>query len=72
MSDNDKKRFFVRIPITGHVTAEVEADDEESAIDKAMELTFSTKDIEEWDVSRYIVRGNVFYGTIRQAEAEEV
>lgn len=65
-------KWIVTVPITGYVTVTVEAEDEEEAIEKAMECDVSTDDIEQWDMTDHIVQGNVFYGIQNEAEAEKV
>jgi len=67
-----KKRWSVQVPITGFVVIEVEADDEESAIDAALEASPITDDIQEWEMHRYTNRGNVAYGSCTEANAEEI
>lgn len=67
-----KKKWSVAIPVTGVIYEEVEADSEEEAIDEAMSGSYKTKDIEEWEIHRHVVRGNVFYGHTSHATAEEI
>lgn len=57
------KLYTVAIPITGVILAEVKAEDEDAAIEAAFNRTDLTLDnIEEWDMHRQIVEGNVFHG----------
>lgn len=64
------KTWNVAVPITGVVYVTVEAADEESAIEAALDKA-GDNEIEEWEAHRRIVGGNVFYGTLNEAEAEE-
>jgi hypothetical protein len=66
------KRFLVTLPVSGHVSVEVEAEDGEAAIQAAFDKSFTKEDIEEWDIHRHLVRGNVCYATYHRAEAEEL
>ena len=44
------KSFRVTIPITGRIVVEIEADDEEDAIEKAMDgEEFTIDDITDWE-----------------------
>lgn len=65
-------KYGVSLPVTGQIYVEVDADDEESAIDAALEkeLTNKEKRLMEWETIREVVRGNVFSGMLRQADAE--
>ena len=53
--------YGVKIPIAGHVYIEVEADNEDDAIDKAFDCNIETRMIEEWDTLRQVNKGNVCY-----------
>lgn len=66
------KTYSVTIPITGIIYVEVEADSRKEAIEKAMDLDFQSKDIEEWETHKQIVQGNVFYGVRNEATADEI
>jgi hypothetical protein len=67
------KKWMVTLPLTGTITVQVEAENERDAIDTALEGgDFKTENINEWEVVRQIVRGNVFSGLMNSAEAEEV
>lgn len=66
------KTYLVRLPITGSVDVEIEADNEDAAIEAALNSEISIDDITEWDVCKQIVTGNVFWGIINEAEAEEI
>lgn len=66
-----KKTWTVALPITGVIYVEVAAATEEEAIAKALGAEFSDADIEQWEVCRKIVTGNVFNGLQNEATAEE-
>lgn len=66
------RKFSVAVPMTGVFFVEVDAEDEEKAIDLAMQKDFKIEDLENWEIHRYIVRGNVFYGDYSEAEAEDI
>ena len=76
------KTYIVRVPIAGVVSYEVEADNEEAAIDKALSADFSvyikgdddspSPELEEFDVYRKTLNGNVNYTPLWEAEAEEI
>ncbi len=65
------KTFAVTIPITGIAHLEIEAEDEDSAIELAIDKV-TLDDVDEWEATKQIVKGNVFYGHTNEAEAEEV
>lgn len=56
-----QKVYGVTIPIAGHVYVEVEADDEDDAIEKAMESDFTSESIESWEALTTFTEGNVCY-----------
>lgn len=64
--------YNVRIPITGVVDVEVEAENEDEAIEAAMQKEVSTDDITEWETCRQIVQGNVFNGHTNEVDVSEV
>lgn len=64
------KKWFVRLPIAGYVTAVVEAEGQEAAIDAALSKDYEAEDIEEWEVLHEIVRGNVCSAPLTRADAE--
>lgn len=55
------KTYSVKIPIAGHAYLEVEAANEEEAIDKAFSSEITNEDIESWDTLRQFNKGNVCY-----------
>lgn len=66
------KTFTVAIPITGVIYVTVEAENKADAIDKAWESEdLKLKNCEEWHAHDYIVRGNVFSGTLNEINATE-
>lgn len=68
-----KKEWSVQVPITGFVLVivEAEAETEEEAVQKALEVYVTKVDIEEWATCEQIVTGNVFNGVINKASAAE-
>ena len=62
--------YSVTIPITGYIINEVSADSEEEAIDKAMDESYTSEDIEMWQPMRRIVQGNILYADHNEASAE--
>lgn len=54
-----KRIFSVTIPIAGHVTVDVEADDEKSAIEKAWGMNLGDSDCIEWEAVEKFNSGNV-------------
>lgn len=64
------KDFVVSIPITGVAVITVQAETEDEAI--ALGLDNVTLDnIEDWQPVEKIIGGNVFYGILNEAQAEE-
>ncbi len=64
-------RYGVRLPVSGYVYVEVEADDEEAAIEAAFMSDDVVRDnIEEWETHQQIVRGNVCSAVLNEADAE--
>jgi hypothetical protein len=64
MSDAEEKilkTYSVTIPIAGHVIVEVDAEDEKSAIKKALDAEISAEDIEQWQTLDRFLQGNVCY-----------
>lgn len=55
------KTWNVTLPITGIVTAQVEALTEKEAIKKALASNVTTDDIEEWEMIERVNQGNVCY-----------
>lgn len=66
------KKWEVSLPISGYVCVEVEAEDEESAIEAAFEAHITKDMIEEWETHRQIVRGNVCSAVLNEADAQEI
>lgn len=64
------KEFTIMIPMTGYVEVTVQADDEDSAIDKAFELA-TLEDVAEWDLHRNITQGNVSHALKNEIEIYE-
>lgn len=66
-------RYLVTLPLTGTISVEVDAEDEESAITAALASEdVIVTNIEEWEVHRQICRGNVLYASQNEAEVREI
>lgn len=73
------KKYSVRIPLLAEVYVEVIAESEKEAIEKAINdsdlLIDGQSDkgysIEEWELLDKVAYGNVYCGSIREADAEE-
>lgn len=62
--------WTVRLPITGYAVLDVEADDEATAIDAALDKV-TIEDIDSWEAVERIIEGNVLYAQHPwEAEAE--
>lgn len=55
-------KYEVTLPISGYVVVEVEAADEQAAIETALDGVSDKDQIEEWSAHEYVLRGNVWYG----------
>lgn len=66
------KTFSVRLPISGYISAEVEAENEAEAIQQALVKSYQLDDIVDLEVHEKLVEGNVFYGRLARADAEEI
>ena len=64
-------KYGVFLPIAGTLYVEVEADDEESAIQLALAQPCDISTA-EWETLEHICEGNVFYGQTNDAYAEEI
>lgn len=64
------KTWGVTLPVAGHLYVEVEADNEDAAIEKAFD-TATLDDLESWEAIRQFQQGNVSYCP-RPWEAEAV
>jgi hypothetical protein len=57
-----KKRYSVVLPIAGHITVEVEAENEKAAIEEAMASDDAHRaSIEDWEMLEKFHSGNVCY-----------
>jgi hypothetical protein len=66
------KTWNVAVPLSGVIYVTVEAENEKDAIEKALQSDdLKLDNVEEWNASRYLVQGNVFYGVLSEANAEE-
>lgn len=67
------KKWEVLLPVAGHVAVEVEAENEEEAIEKALRSeNITNEDIQEWDVFKKIIEGNVCHAPLWEAEATPI
>lgn len=65
------KKYVVTVPIAGSYTVEVEAEDEDGAIEAAFEAQGEAEDV-EWEALREICSGNVCHAPVWEVEVEEV
>lgn len=67
-----KKNYEVLIPITGFISVTVEAEDEDAAINAALESDdLVLENIEEWEAHKAICSGNVLHTSFNEAIAVE-
>jgi hypothetical protein len=64
------KRWAVSLPVSGYVSVTVNAETEDAAITAALNEDFRSEDIIDWEVHRYLVKGNVCYASPTEAWAE--
>lgn len=64
------KEFTIKIPMTGYVELILEAEDEDSAIDKAFEVA-TLDNVEEWELHHKVTQGNVCYAILHEIEVYE-
>lgn len=68
-----KKLYTVKVPIVAVCYVEVEAENEQEAIGKAMESEDLTlENVDEWEALEHIVEGNVIYTYNGDVEIENV
>lgn len=68
-----KKLYTVKVPIVAVCYVEVEAENEQEAIGKAMESDDLTlENVDEWEALEHIVQGNVIYTYNGDVEIESV
>lgn len=67
------KTYTVTLPVTGSVSMYgIEAESEEEAIEKALNIPYDKNQHDLiWNIEEKIVQGNVFYGELSEAYAEE-
>ncbi len=73
------EKFNVRLPFNGIISVQVEAENEEEAIENALsndDITLDLKSnngyqIEEWGIFETLLKGNVWYGVSYEADAEK-
>jgi hypothetical protein len=64
-------KWHVRLPITGVVDVEVYADSEKEAIQAAIQQA-SLEEIAEWEAHEQVCEGNVVYGSLSRAVADQI
>jgi hypothetical protein len=64
------KKYRVDLPIAGYISLEVDAENEDDAIEKALDSEWTHDDIQELDAYKRLVQGNVCYTWHTRAEAE--
>lgn len=73
------EKFNVRLPFNGIISIQVNAENEEDAIEKAIsddDITLNLKSdkgyqIDEWGVFDTLLKGNVWYGFSYEADAQQ-
>ena len=66
------KNYFVRVPISGFVEVEVQAESESEAIDKAFDSEdLNLENVGEWEVHEHICTGNVCHASLTDIECYE-
>ncbi|MBN3351902.1 hypothetical protein CF086_16525 [Clostridium botulinum] len=66
------KKYSVYVPVAGYIYKEVEAENEEEALDKVFDEGYEDDDIQEMDMYDKIAEGNVCYLNTSHAYAEEI
>lgn len=65
-------KFSCCLPIVGYACVEVEADDEEQALDRALMTPWDELDIVEEYPTDKVVQGNVCYHPMSRADIQEI
>jgi endonuclease V-like protein UPF0215 family len=67
------KKYTVKVPIVAVCYVEVEAENEQEAIDMAFESDdLKLENVDEWEPLEHIVEGNVVYTYNSDVEVEEM
>ena len=67
------KKYTVKVPIVAVCYVEVEAENEQEAIDMAFESDdLKLENVDEWEPLEHIVKGNVVYTYNSDVEVEEM
>ena len=67
------KKYTVKVPIVAVCYVEVEAENEQEAIDMAFESDdLKLENVDEWEALEHIVEGNVVYTYNSDIEVEEM
>lgn len=64
-------KYGVSLPLTGYVYVEVEAKNEEEALDKAWDKA-TLDDMVEWEFTEHVCRGNILDTVLNDYEVEEI
>ena len=77
------KEYYVEVPVVLKLKVGIQAENEKDAIEKVLnseDIVIEAKEVEnskfswvdyEWEMHEQVVRGNVYYGGINEAYAEE-
>lgn len=66
-------RYSIQLPVAGIIAFEIEAENEEDAIKKAiLSDEINTKNLIEWDAYEKLVEGNCVHAPLWEAEVEEI
>ena len=70
--ENEPTRYSVTVPIAASAYVEVDADDEESAWNESLEIVDLDTDIQDWEILRTVMQGNVLYASNSNYEVDLV
>lgn len=66
------KKYGVSVPISGYVYIEVEAENEEEALDKVFAQGFEDDDIQELEMYEKLIEGNICHTHHTDTDIEEL
>lgn len=68
------EKYSVWLPLVAEIYVEVEAEDKQDAIDKALDtdidITVQGGEVNDYSLMTKVVEGNFYHGSINNAEAE--
>ena len=76
----NEKTYWVTVPFAGYILIKINADSEKTAIDKALQADVyidllgddsDVVELEEFELYRRIVQGNIVYPSVWEAEARD-